>query len=142
MVCDLTLFVVMLPSKGTGLQKSTFQNRVRFAGRIGGLFAATAVAALISIGATGGAAQGIVSASATQADAEASILANACTSCHGVDGRSQSAIPSIAGLDPTLFAQILTGFRDGQTTSTIMGRIVGAYSDEQFELLANYFAGR
>lgn len=73
---------------------------------------------------------------------DAGLIANACTSCHGVDGRSQSAIPSIAGVDPVIFAQIMRSFASDSLVVTIMNRIAKAYTDEQFLLLANYFSGR
>ena len=75
-------------------------------------------------------------------DDDAGILANACTSCHGVDGRSQSAIPTIAGIDPLIFAQLMTSFADDALVVTIMNRIAKAYTAEQILLLANYFAAR
>lgn len=82
-----------------------------------------------------------IGAPATFAD-DAGLIANACTSCHGVDGRSQSAIPSIAGVDPVIFAQIMRSFASDSLVVTIMNRIAKAYSDEQILLLANYFSAR
>jgi len=73
---------------------------------------------------------------------DAGLIANACTSCHGVDGRSQSAIPTIAGIDPVIFMQIMRSFATDSLVVTIMNRIARAYSDEQILLLANYFSGR
>ena len=87
-----------------------------------------------------GALIGTGSASAQAQDA--GLIANACTSCHGVDGHSVSAIPAIAGLDPAAFIQLMTGFRDDTIQVTIMNRIAKAYTDEQFQLLADYFAAR
>jgi sulfide dehydrogenase cytochrome subunit len=84
----------------------------------------------------------IVAGSASAQAQGASLIANACTSCHGVDGRAVSAIPSIAGLDPAAFIQLMSGFRDDTIQVTIMNRIAKAYTDEQIQLLAEYFAAR
>ena len=73
---------------------------------------------------------------------DAGIIANACTSCHGVDGHSTTAIPTIAGMDPAIFIQMMNGFRNDSIAVTIMNRIAKAYSDEQIEMLAAYFAAR
>ena len=80
--------------------------------------------------------------SAASAQEDGGLLANACTACHGVDGRSETAIPTIAGLDPVIFAQLMTGFADDTLMVTIMNRIAKAYTAEQILLLANYFAAR
>jgi sulfide dehydrogenase cytochrome subunit len=74
--------------------------------------------------------------------AGANELAGACANCHGTDGRSQSAIPPIAGRpEATLLAQ-LKAFRSDTPPpgTTIMNRLVKGYSDEQLEALAKYFA--
>ena len=100
-----------------------------------GRFRQTCRAAVLSI-AVLGAGTTVVSAD------DAGLIANACTSCHGVDGRSQSAIPTIAGIDPVIFMQIMRSFASDSLVVTIMNRIAKAYSDEQILLLANYFSGR
>lgn len=73
---------------------------------------------------------------------EGGMFANACTSCHGVDGHSEGAIPSIAGLDPAVFLAMLEAFRDGTAEATIMNRFLAAYSDEELAIIAQYFAER
>lgn len=73
---------------------------------------------------------------------DAGLLANACTSCHGVDGHSEGAIPSISGLDPEIFLALLDAFRSENTTATIMGRIAVAYTDDELRAIAAYFAAR
>jgi cytochrome subunit of sulfide dehydrogenase len=63
-------------------------------------------------------------------------LAAACTSCHGVDGRSSSAIPPLAGRDAADIALVLQAFRSGERKGTIMGRIARGYTDQQIQDLA------
>jgi sulfide dehydrogenase cytochrome subunit len=83
----------------------------------------------------------LIGAGSASAQAQ-DLLANACTSCHGIDGHSTSAIPSIAGLDPAGFVQLMTGFRDDTIQVTVMNWIAKAYSAEQIRQLAQYFATR
>ena len=56
-------------------------------------------------------------------------LADACTSCHGVGGHSQGAIPSIGGLDKDTLLAELRAFKAGQGDATIMNRIARGYTD-------------
>ena len=93
----------------------------------------------MTLGTTGlvlGIASGMTSAAApTGAD-----LASACTGCHGSNGQSQGAVPSLAGLEPQTFIERMQAFQDGE--GTIMNRIAPAYDDAQIAVLAEYFAAR
>jgi cytochrome c553 len=66
--------------------------------------------------------------------------ADACTSCHGLGGRSHGYIPSIAGVEKTVLLRQLKAFRSQPTQATIMNRIVRAYTDSELEALADYFS--
>ncbi|MCU7843490.1 MAG: hypothetical protein KZQ93_06585 [Candidatus Thiodiazotropha sp. (ex Monitilora ramsayi)] len=69
------------------------------------------------------------------------LAVQACVTCHGPGGNSQAgAIPSIAGLPREYLRQVLRSYRYGGRFSTIMGRLVQAYSDEQLDLLADHFS--
>jgi sulfide dehydrogenase cytochrome subunit len=70
----------------------------------------------------------------------AGMLAHSCTVCHGTEGNGSLSIPKIRGLDRTDIAQSLKGFRSGEERQTIMGRIAKAFTDEEIELLATYYA--
>jgi sulfide dehydrogenase cytochrome subunit len=70
------------------------------------------------------------------------MLANSCAGCHGTDGESPGAIPSIHGKSAKFITEALTGFRDGTRESTVMGRHAKGYSDEEIRLLADYFSTR
>jgi cytochrome c553 len=79
-------------------------------------------------------------AAAAAADPAGEALADACTSCHGIGGRSQGYIPSIAGVSKaTLLAQ-LKAYRAQTAQATIMNRIARAYTDSELEALAAYFS--
>ena len=69
------------------------------------------------------------------------MLSNSCAACHGTDGNSPGAIPSIHGKSAQFIATSLREFRDGTRSSTVMGRHAKGYSDEEIELIAKHFAG-
>jgi sulfide dehydrogenase cytochrome subunit len=70
------------------------------------------------------------------------ILANTCFSCHGTDGHSSGAMPSIDGKSADYIVDTLTRFRDGSKASTVMARIAKGFTDEEIQVLAAYFSGR
>jgi sulfide dehydrogenase cytochrome subunit len=67
-------------------------------------------------------------------------LADACSSCHGVDGHSQGSIPSIGGVDKAALLGALKAFKAQQGDATIMNRIARGYSDAELEALAAYYS--
>ncbi|CAA6803429.1 MAG: Unknown protein [uncultured Sulfurovum sp.] len=73
-----------------------------------------------------------------------SLVAN-CMACH-TDTNSDSSIPLIDGLDKDYLVQTLEGYRTSDTTknhySFAMHRIMDGYSDEDIELMANYFSSQ
>jgi cytochrome subunit of sulfide dehydrogenase len=73
-------------------------------------------------------------------DPRGEALADACTSCHGVGGRSHGYIPSLDKISRAEFVQAMKDFRAQKRSSTIMDRIVRAYSEDEVALLADYFA--
>lgn len=68
------------------------------------------------------------------------ILANTCFSCHGTDGHSVGAMPSIAGKSADYIVETLKRFRDGTKAATVMNRIAKGFTDEEIEALAGYFS--
>lgn len=73
--------------------------------------------------------------------ADARVLAGPCASCHGPDGHSPGAIPSIAGLPEAGLQQRLTAFRDGSAEdATVMERLMRGYDDAQIAALAHWFS--
>jgi sulfide dehydrogenase cytochrome subunit len=79
-------------------------------------------------------------ASVSARDLNGEGLADACTSCHGLGGRSQGYIPSIAGVEKTTLLRQLKAFRAQTAQATIMNRIARAYTDPELEALADYFS--
>jgi cytochrome subunit of sulfide dehydrogenase len=71
-----------------------------------------------------------------------SALANACAACHGPDGRSQGAIPSIDHLSAEDFTAALKAFRGDARQGTVMNRIAKGLDDAEIHATAAYFATR
>jgi sulfide dehydrogenase cytochrome subunit len=69
-------------------------------------------------------------------------LANACAACHGPDGRSQGAIPSIDNLPAEDFIAAMKGFRADVRKGTVMNLIAKGVDDAEISAMAAYFAGR
>ena len=91
---------------------------------------------LVALIATGASAQ-----ASAQNPAQARSLAATCFTCHGNEGRSVGGIPpSLAGRDKVELLQILKDFKAGKRPATIMHQQAKGYTDEQFELIAGYFA--
>lgn len=73
---------------------------------------------------------------------ESAILANACGGCHGTDGASAGAMPSIKGKKKAFIKQSLLDFRDDKKKATVMNRIAKGYDDKQIDMLAEYFSAQ
>ena len=71
---------------------------------------------------------------------QGAMLSNSCSACHGTDGKSPGAIPSINGKSAQFINQALSEFRSGTRASTVMGRHAKGYSNKEIKLIANYFA--
>lgn len=78
---------------------------------------------------------------AVAVDTRAVIQARACNSCHGTDGYSPGAIPSIRGMPQQAFITAMRDFKSGRRSGTIMGRLAKAYSDAEIRAMAEYFSG-
>jgi len=70
-------------------------------------------------------------------------LVNTCNSCHGVGGVSVGpSIPNLAGLDEGYLKRVMMEQKKGDRFSTIMGRLLKTYSDDEIAVLAKYFAAK
>ena len=68
------------------------------------------------------------------------MLSNSCAACHGTDGKSPGAIPAIYGKSSEYISQALLDFREGKRPASVMGRHANGYSDEEIQLIAEYFS--
>ncbi|MGI8739464.1 MAG: c-type cytochrome [Gammaproteobacteria bacterium] len=66
----------------------------------------------------------------------------ACSACHGPQGRSEGAIPSIHGLPAKQIESAMRDFRSGKRPGTIMNRISKGYTNNQIAAIAQYFANQ
>jgi cytochrome subunit of sulfide dehydrogenase len=79
------------------------------------------------------------SAAAAEDQAARSLAAN-CTGCHGPAGNSTGAIPTIAGLEKTYIVTAMQEFKAGTRQATVMHQHAKGYTDQEFEVLADYFS--
>ena len=93
---------------------------------------ALAVAATVSVTAAAG--------TARADEGRGAVLVNTCFSCHGTDGHSAGAMPSINGKSADYIVDTLQRFRDGSKPSTVMVRIAKGFTDEEIKTLAAYFS--
>lgn len=80
----------------------------------------------------------------TQAEgiSRAMMLANSCAACHGTDGRGSLKIPKLRGEKVEDIIQEMNGFKEGGDKKvTVMEHIAKGYTDEEVDLMANYFSG-
>ncbi len=75
---------------------------------------------------------------------QAQIMAGSCFNCHGTDGTyGEDSIPDIAGMPEDILLAQLKAFRaDEIPNTTIMNRLVKAYSDDELAVLARYFSSK
>ena len=69
-------------------------------------------------------------------------LAASCANCHGTDGKSAGVMPPLAGLDKNYIVLQMQDFKHGKRPATVMHQLAKCYSDEQIELMAEYFAAQ
>lgn len=82
-------------------------------------------------------------AGAANADAirSASMLAHTCAGCHGTNGASAGLyMPTIGGLDKAYLTSVLSDYKLGLRPSTIMGRIMKGYSEQEIWAMAGWFS--
>jgi sulfide dehydrogenase cytochrome subunit len=86
----------------------------------------------------------LLGCSAAHADAltRGVMLSNSCAGCHGTDGHSPGAIPSIAGKSAAFVETALREFQSGKRQATVMGRHAKGYTDEEIKLIAEFFASK
>ncbi|WP_299878348.1 cytochrome c4 [uncultured Cocleimonas sp.] len=77
----------------------------------------------------------------TIAGASASMLSNTCAGCHGTYGASNGpSIPTLAGMSSAYLVETMLGYKSGEIPSTIMGRLAKGYTDDEINLMGEYFA--
>lgn len=67
-------------------------------------------------------------------------IAATCFICHGPNGKSQAAIPGLAGQDKAYLVTAMKEFRDGKRESSVMQKYALGYSEAEYEDIAEYFS--
>ena len=80
-------------------------------------------------------------ATAVAAERAPGAIADACAACHGADGHSAGAIPSVAGRPAADLAAAMRAFRAGERPATVMTRIAKGFDDAEIEAVAAYLDG-
>jgi len=70
-----------------------------------------------------------------------SMLANTCTGCHGTNGASVgSPVPTISGVNPEVWTEVMLSYKNDERPSSIMTRLAKGYTNDEIEIMAEYFA--
>jgi cytochrome subunit of sulfide dehydrogenase len=84
---------------------------------------------------------GMAYAQPTESDLRAGgFLASNCANCHGTFGSAQGTMPSLAGQQKAYIVEQMRAFRDGKRPATIMHQLAKGYTDQQIELIAEFFS--
>ena len=67
------------------------------------------------------------------------LLSMSCAGCHGTDGKSPGAMPSLYGKSAKYIESSLLSFLHGKRQGTVMNRIAKGYSEEDIKLIAEHF---
>lgn len=74
--------------------------------------------------------------------ASGEVLANTCFSCHGTDGNSVGAMPTISGKSEQFIITLLRSHKTSGAVVTVMDRIAKGFSDDEIQALAKFFAAK
>ncbi len=74
-------------------------------------------------------------------DLRTQAISATCLSCHGPNGKSGGAIPSLAGLEKGYFVQAMKDFKSGARPASVMKKHAAGYTDAEYEAMGAYFAG-
>jgi cytochrome c553 len=76
----------------------------------------------------------------TLAPPSGATLSATCTGCHGPNGQSAGAIPSINGRSETEILEAMLDFKNDRRPATVMNRHAKGFSDEELALMAREIA--
>ncbi len=68
------------------------------------------------------------------------VIASTCFICHGPNGKSSTAIPSLAGQEKAYFITAMKEFKEGKREATVMKKYALGYTDDEYEAMAEFFA--
>jgi len=70
------------------------------------------------------------------------LLASSCAACHGTNGHSVGGIPRLAGLEPLHFKAQMKQFVDVSRPSTVMFHHASGLTQDEVNILADYFTSQ
>ncbi len=71
------------------------------------------------------------------------MAAQTCAGCHGTQGElGDSAFVPLAGMSAERFTQAMRSFADDSRPSTLMGPLARAFTEQEIEWMADYFAAQ
>lgn len=73
-------------------------------------------------------------------DLSTRLMASTCYGCHGPNGRSDAAIPSLAGQDKAYLAEAMLEQKSGARETTVMGKFMQGYTKDEIEKMADFFS--
>jgi cytochrome c553 len=69
-------------------------------------------------------------------------MAAACASCHGTNGNSVGGMDPLAGMPKAELIKKMSDFRSGAKPATVMHQLAKGYTDQQIEMIANFYAAQ
>ena len=67
------------------------------------------------------------------------LLSMSCAACHGTDGKSPGAMPSLYGKSSKYIETSLLNFLHEKREGTVMNRIAKGYTEKEIKLIADHF---
>jgi sulfide dehydrogenase cytochrome subunit len=68
--------------------------------------------------------------------------AASCSGCHAAKPNVDTAVPRLAGQDPTAMVAALQAFRTGRRPATVMDRIAKGFSDDEIKAIAAWYGAQ
>jgi len=82
------------------------------------------------------------SSAANETVSRGAAVAYACMICHGPDGQSTGAIPSLKAMPAQTLRETMLAYRNGERSGTVMNRLARGLDDADIEAVATYFSTR
>lgn len=73
-------------------------------------------------------------------DLSTRLMASTCYGCHGPNGRSDAAIPGLAGQEKAYLLEAMLEQKSGARESTVMGKFMQGYTKDEIGKMAEFFS--